>query len=263
MFSHQRRPTGRIPANLSSSGYVRSPMGSALGGRLASLLLCSALWSVPAMAGAQYDELGDGRRSFESPELFALELRGGPYQPDAGPAFGAVFDDDRGPLLALEVDILPIRLKDVLAFGLGLGIGWARYTGDACLDPECLTQGSEQTRLTLVPLSAMAVLRFDLLARKLDIPFIFTGKLGVDRVSWSTSTGAAPSTSGWSTGLRMAAQVALDLNFFDRRAARNLDEEWGINRTFLFFEVLRSETLSDEDLQVGDTTWAVGLGFGF
>ena len=46
------------------------------------------------------------------------------------------------------------------------------------------------------------------------------------------------------------------------RAARNLDEEWGINHSFLFFELSWFHP-TDDSLPIGDNSWAAGLGFVF
>ena len=104
------------------------------------------------------------------------------------------------------------------------------------------------------------MLRVDALARKLGIPFVFTGKIGYRWAFWSSEVGGADDESGVSPGLTWAAQIALDLDFFDRRAARLMDEEWGINHSFIFFEVYGSDT-ADDATPVDDTIWAAGLGF--
>ena len=54
-------------------------------------------------------------------------------------------------------------------------------------------------------------------------------------------------------------QGALELDFFDGRAARELDEGWCINHTFLFVEYFRSYAKST--LRLYDRTWSAGLGF--
>ena len=54
----------------------------------------------------------------------------------------------------------------------------------------------------------------------------------------------------------------LELDFLERRAQRKLDEEWGINHTFLYFRIFGSTAASK--LPVGTKfAWAGGLGFVF
>jgi hypothetical protein len=60
----------------------------------------------------------------------------------------------------------------------------------------------------------------------------------------------------------VSAQVALDLDTFEPGGARALDEEWGINHTFIFGEVFHFAPIG-KSLEIGTTSWLVGLGFIF
>ena len=236
---------------------------------LTSFLLLPAAVSPPAAAAQESPVLSDdyvaAHRSFESPEVLTLEFRIGPYEPEVGnDSFSLFFPDDDGPMLGLEIDLVAYRLKEILILGAGAGISFANYSGnapgrEAWLSNE-IERTDEETDFDLIPLSALAVLRVDALARKLGIPFIFAAKIGYRWAFWSSETGGAKDDNGVSPGLTWAVQLALDLDFFDLRAARLMDEEWGINHSFLFFEVFGSET-EDDSLQVDDTVWTAGLGF--
>jgi hypothetical protein len=204
------------------------------------------------------DDLIPPQYTFESPERFAFEARIGPYHPDLGSSFDTFFSDDDGPLMALELDVIGYRLDDVLYLGGGGGIGWMNFTGKT-LDMSG-AETSEDTSFEVVPLNLVAVLRLDVLPRKLGIPFIFAGKVGYQWAHWSTESGGREDASGWSLGLVYGAQVALDLDTFEPGAARKMDEEWGINHSFLFLELFGFEPGSDS-LDIGDVTWTAGLGF--
>lgn len=225
---------------------------------LAALFACAA----PALTHAQ-DGLADWSEPTNpaSPERFALEFRFGPYTPSTGDtAFGSVFGGS-SLLVAAEFDVVPFRIRNVLTLGIGAGLGFTSYSGKA-LAPDG-TPTSEDTSLSLVPMNLMAVLRIIALPRLLSIPFIFTGKLGADIVYWSSTTGKTQDGSGISPGLRWAVQAALELDFFEPRAARALDDEWGINHTFLYFELYGS-TAGGSSLPVGSPlAWALGLGMNF
>ncbi len=214
-------------------------------------------------AHAQYfDNEAPATHDFASPEAFALELRAGPYTPDAGPAFLQTFaGDPNGPLLALELDVLPVRIPYVGLIGVGAGIGWAAYDAKAFVMGTTDRSG-ESTSFTLIPVPVTAVLRVDVLWRRLHIPLMLTGKIGLDIEHWSASTGGTNDGEAFSVGLRWAAQAAFILNVLEPASAHNLDEEWGINNTFVFFEVFGSTASST--LPVGSgPTWSAGLGLMF
>lgn len=211
--------------------------------------------------GVTEAELAELSRGVESPEQLALELRVGPYSPDVGTSATSLFDGDQGPMLGVELDAMLVRIPYVGLAGVGFGFSWADYSGDALLAGSTTTV-SENTDLTLFPLSVVAVLRVDVLARELSIPLLLTGKLGGDAILWDTNTGARDEANNVSFGLHWAAQAALELDFLDRSSARTLDDEWGINHSFAFFEVFG--TTADSTLQLtpeGGWAWCAGLGF--
>jgi hypothetical protein len=228
---------------------------------LAALTALGA-FSPGSAAAQQDDDLIPTARNWISPERFILEVRVGPYRPDRSevPAFHTFFSDDVGPLLAVELDVIAYRLDEILYVTGAGGIGTVSYDGNT-LD-ELGDSTSEETGFTMTPLNLLATLRIDALARKLSVPFIVTGKLGYQWARWSTESGGAEDADGWSVGLLWAAQLALDLDAFEPSAARNMDEEWGINHSFLFFELYGFEP-SEQSLPIGNTAWCGGLGFNF
>jgi hypothetical protein len=233
---------------------VRTP---AAGFALATVL--GALLSGRALAQDVDLELS---HPFISPEHFVLELRGGPYAPemDGNPAFGTHFTGDNGLLFGVELDVIMYRLPNWLYLGAGGRIDTAEYDGKTLSDAAEKT--SEETSMRLWGLDMLAVARVDALARQLYVPLIVTGKLGYGWMHWSTNTSGEDKHDGWSVGLAWGLQFALDLDALDASAARNLDEEWGINHAFLFFELSWFHP-TDDSLPIGDNTWAAGLGFVF
>ena len=239
------------------------------------LALAALLLLAPALARAQMDDdLKPADRSFVSPERYAFEFRIGPYDPDPGGdgAFERLYDD-LGPLVAVELDVIALRIDDVLYLAGGGLIGTGGFDGKAldCGDLDAAACGAaanfdsratEETSFQIIPLALMGVVRLDVLTRKVGIPFIFAGKLGYQWMHWDSETGSNSDGSGWSLGLIWGAQVALDLNFFEPRAGRNMDEEWGINQSTIFFELYGFDTTSDS-LDLGGLNWAAGLGFIF
>lgn len=243
-----------------------------------ALVVCCALSALPLTAAVEAQEVPKGStssqglseldphfipptRPFESPERFILELRGGPYSVFSGKAYGSYFSGDSGPLLSFQLDAIAYRIPQVLYFTGGVGFGWMNFTGDAIVR-DTGEVSTEETSLTILPLMVTAGVRFDLLPRKLHLPLIFAARVGWEFAHWNTGTGARTDATGWSLGPVFSAQLALDLDTFESGGARALDEEWGINHTYLFAEVLSFFPVS-KSLDIGTTTWVLGLGFVF
>jgi hypothetical protein len=202
-------------------------------------------------------------RPFESPERFILELRGGPYSPSVARQrkYGTFFNDDSGPNINFHLDGVVWRQPNVFYLTVGGSLGFISFSGRAL--PVTGDQSvTEETTLRLIPVIATVGVRVDVLPRKLRIPLIFGARVGWEWANWDTGTGAIDNASGWSLGPVVSAQLALDLDSIEPGGARNLDEEWGINHTYLFAEVFHFATLS-KSLPVGDTNWLLGLGLVF
>ena len=249
-FSRARNSFAR---QRSSKAFCRVLLGG-----MAVLFFCSGA----GRASAQFSEYATREKKIESPERLVWELlRAGTYEAAANQdARYDVFSGDKGPMLATELDYLIYRIPFLGWLAAGASVGWAKFEAKAFVDPpENLMRSNEDTSLILYPLAALAVLRVDTLARDFSVPILFAGKIGVDVIPWRAATGGSTEGNGTSVGLHWGAQVALELDFIDRPSARSLDEEWGINHSFIFFEVYGS-TLNTS-LAVGDPlTWVAGLG---
>lgn len=226
-----------------------------------SLTLSALAWSALtshaiARAPDTFEEEYAEPITIESPMWFAFELKLGPYRPDY-PSFKDSFGSDRGWLMNTELDITAYHVPYVGQLNVGLGWGWANYSGTAPIIPGGEKSG-EKTELTLYPMSLLAVLRVEALARYTRIPLTFAGKLGYDFVRWKATTGGSTDRSGLNRGLRWGAQVAFELDVIDRKAARRLDDDFEINHTFLLFEYFGSETKS-----TGGHSFTFGLGLQF
>ena len=199
-------------------------------------------------------------RKIESPERFFLELKGGPYKLFSGEPYADVFAGDSGPHFAAQLEGILFRMPKTLYVTAGGGIGFMNYAAPARGEPG--TSPTEETTLSLVPLTASATIRVDVLPRRLGIPVIFAGRVGWRWTQWDTNTGKIDDASGWSLGPAFTGQVALDLDTFEPGGARALDEEWGINHTFLLGEFTYYAT-TEKSLPVGGFSWAIGLGVAF
>lgn len=231
-------------------------------------LAASVLVVVAAMglctAQARAEAIGEAQEEGWSPEGYLLSLGVGVYRPDPGSqAFDVVYPGDNGPLLLVSFDFFLYRIPFLGPIGIDIGGGWAGYKGLACeLTADTSCGGSTQTsKFSIFPLNTMAVLRIDALARATPVPFVLTGKIGYTNVFFNEDTGSGKQ-GGRSGGLGWAAQFALELNFMNPRRANALDEDWGINSSFFFFELAGAD--ANSRAPVGDKLYFTGgLGLTF
>ena len=192
---------------------------------------------------ASAQPVSESSRPGWSPEGYLLSFGVGAYRPDPGNDwFQGTYPGDNGPLLLGEFDIFLYRIPFIGTIGIGVAGGWAAYTGTRCLNspPEPCIPSGDSAKLTLFPLNALAVLRIDALSRKTPVPLVFTGKMGFNTAFFKESGGAS-SGRGRTHGFGWAVQIALELNFVNPRRANALDEDWGINSSFFFFELAGSD----------------------
>lgn len=227
-----------------------------------ALLLLLPILAFAAPASAQVGSEWTSAHTYEaSPENFTVELRIGSYRPNMEPTFTDAFGGDLGPLLALELDAHLVRIPYVGILAIGASVGWVEYTGAATAVAGSASNVG-QTGLSIVPFALLGVLRIDVLARELDVPLVLTGKLGPDFGYYQTGTTGRTDAEGWAYGLRWGAQVGIELDFLEQRAANRLDQEWGINHSLVFFELFGSTLgqMGGNALPIGaDLAWTAGL----
>ncbi len=212
--------------------------------------------SVQARAPDTFEEMHAVPTVIDSPQWYAFEFKLGPYSPGGeNRAFKDTFGNDRGWLVGVEFDLTIWHIPYVGTINAGAGFAWANYDAKAFVAGAGSTRAGENTEFTIYPLSALAVLRIDALARNFGVPILFAAKIGYDFVPWSAETGGRSDANGLNKGLRYGGQVGLELDFFEPDAARTLDQEYGINHTSLFFEFFESKTKG-----TGDRSFALGFG---
>jgi hypothetical protein len=213
------------------------------------------------------------RRPYESPQRFAFELRFGPYRPniDAGfPAgqgpYESVFTNDKRILLGVEFDWQAVRIPMLGTIGPGFGLGYTHMSAKARVQGTGEV-AAEDTSLTILPMYAAGVLRIDTLARETAIPLAFYGKLGVGLgfFKWGNDLGTQAKGHTWGMHYALGAMFLLDS--LDRHSAAQLDNEMGINNTYIYLEWMLAK-LDDfgrgrdaSVMNIGTNTWVMGLAF--
>lgn len=287
---------------------------------LATAVVAAALCVVAARAHAE-DAIGgypprfgeNAPRNYESSQRFAVEIKFGPYSPniDASPGlhgnhpFADLFPPNAGKtrppgrlLTQVEFDYQFLR-KPWGNLGIGNTAGYYRrtthsfaYNSDpttgnptqACTvgsDTNACMRSGDTTALNIVPLSIMAVYRFDYLARRFKVPFVPYFKIGLAYYVWwiengggflsisqYTPAGSTSSQGGWggTLGWVMNPGGAFLLDVLDPTAAKVIDAELGINHTYLFCEFHYADISgfgAANKLNLSDTTLNAGLAFEF
>jgi len=250
---------------------------------LASVAVASATLALASAAQAQVDTR-DYRRVDrhlpESPQRFAFELRLGPYVPRIDEEFKGktpyadTFGTGKGFHIGAELDWQAFRIPHLGTLGPGLSWGYTSRSANAKISSTGL-ESAEETTLTIMPMSAVGVLRIDVLTRDIGIPLVPYGKAGLGLGLWSASNDTGVSQRdgvtgrGRSWGTHLALGGMLHLDFLEPDTALGFDEELGVNNSYFFFEWMWSDLgnlkliESKPQMHVGTSGWVAGLALEF
>lgn len=149
--------------------------------------------------------------------------------------------------------------------------------------PDSCFSGDENV-FNIVPLSLMAVYRFDVLDKRFRIPLIPYVKVGLGYYIWwfgnsgsfvsdvnskdASGNAITQAASGATVGVVFNPGLAIDLSALDPRSAYALDKEIGLNRVTLFAEmhgawIQGCGCTNAIKLNLSDITVSAGLGFEF
>ncbi len=254
--------------------------------RLAGATVLASSLFVAATAGAQVvgtDSFERPRRTYESPQRFALEARFGAFWPaiDSDPALGGhnpfsgIYGSSPQLLSGAEFEWEALRIAHLGTIGPALSVSYMKATAKAKYEMphNGQTTSGEDTSLEIFPFYGVAVLRVDVLWRDYHVPLVPWVKVGLGCALWrasntlGTSSYNSVSGEGHSLGTHFALGLALNLSFFDPDTAREFDNSLGVNGTYLFAEYTREDltglgTQSDP-LRVGGNEWTFGLAMEF
>ncbi|MBU1534080.1 hypothetical protein KKF84_02105 [Myxococcota bacterium] len=215
----------------------------------------------------------------ESPSSWFLELKGGPFVPNVDDEFSgaspfkSIFGDKHSIMFKMQMDFL--FYKGFGSLGIGADLGFYRIVGNALADDG--TKSADETALILLPIGVKLSYRFDYLAKEYNIPLVPYVKGGLNYVLWWITEGdgsiaswgegqTGGNASGATYGFEFSVGLAILLDFFDPQSARSLDQETGINNSYIFGEYVWSFNDNfggGNALMVGGNYWLVGLGIQF
>jgi hypothetical protein len=268
-----------------------------------ALLCASPALAKPQTAIGVTDTSGSNwaknpKQTYESSQWFAFELKFGSYVPDIDSSAGLngntpfrdlftnQFDTPKhkpkGQLLTqVEFDYQFLHKHGSLGVGATLGF-YNRFTHSfafddasgmvSCMVPNC-TRSGDVTNLYILPLSLLAVYRWDWLALRYHVPLVPYFKIGIAYYIWWITNGSG-STSGFgkdaafggSFGWVLHPGLSFLLDVIDPAAARTMDAETGINHTYLFIELNYANVNgfgAGNKMDLSDVTYNAGLSFEF
>jgi hypothetical protein len=272
-----------------------------------ALALAVTLVALPAsakdMVGSSNPSWAENpARTYESSQWFAFELKFGPYTPniDSSPGLmGHPFRDlftnqnDMPPhepspklLTQVEFDFQFLHRHGSLGVGATLGIynRWTHSfnfadsaTGASCVVPNCQRSG-DVTNLWILPMSLLAVYRWDWLALRYKVPLVPYFKIGLAYYIWWITTGSGGVSTftdingkkqdgaGGTFGWVLNPGISFLLDVIDPPAAKTMDAEIGINHTYLFIELNYADISgfgAANKMVLSDTTFNAGIAFEF
>ena len=256
--------------------------------QVASVLVAGAIMmaAIPAEAQSRHIRRNNWRQHNRgsgiykgTPQRFAFELRGGPYYPAVDEEFGGsgpyarYFGDEWRFYFGAEFDWQAIRIPWVGTLGPGAGWGYMSAEAGAFVDgvlddPNVPDTRKGTTALTIMPMHVSAVIRFDEIFRRTQIPIVPYGKIGLGYGLWWCTAGSNDCKSGSlegagsSIGVHWAVGASLVLDFLGRREMSALDQETGVNHIHIFGEWYNQNLgLGSNQMRIGTSTWTTGLLF--
>jgi hypothetical protein len=203
-----------------------------------------------------------------SPRWGSFELGAGPYTPDVDSEFGGsgpyqqVFGTSQRWMLRAGVG------KSLYTgFGdleVGFRTGYFHASGRA-VTTDTLQRSGDDTSFNIIPTSLTLTYYFDYFANLYRwLPITPYGRVALERYNWWTSTTNGASKHGATNGWSVTGGAAILLDAIDPDSARGLDNETGINHTYLFFDVTHAKvddfgSSKSWDLSPKKTAYAFGL----
>jgi len=129
-------------------------------------------------------------------------------------------------------------------------------------------KSEDKTVLTLLPVNTALVYNLDQFQYLFDFPFVFYAELGVEYSFWWITDGVGDTVEfdegksyGGKKGWYYSLGIKFLLDFFDSDSALNLDNQYGINSSYIFAEYMSSKVddFGKEGFRLGGNYWRFGI----
>jgi hypothetical protein len=208
-----------------------------------------------------------------SPRYGAFELKFGPYTPNVddepgltGTPYADAMNNDTMFATIFEVDWQFLHLPGI-NFGAGIQFGFMQAYARA--QTESGGESADYTVLNVMPFALLGVVRVEVLPEFTKVPLVPYFKGGINWYFWWVLGGSGSSVEEAGTmGWQINPGLAILLDWLDDRSARTIDNEAGINNSYIFFEFLYAQVegfgrdgymyLSPNDL-AENSTFLIGL----
>jgi hypothetical protein len=208
----------------------------------------------------------------ESKQDSAYEFRLGRYIPEADSGLGSTpfqdtFGNDTRYIIGAEGDWQLFRIPHLGTLAPAFGFGLTKFTAKARFTVGGGLSDSD-TRLWILPMYVVGVLRADVIPRELSVPLVPYAKLGLGYGLWWSSDGQKNAKSngvvgrGASYGPVYALGGMFLLDILDEDDAKSADGLTGINNSYLFLEWTRTQLDgfgSSDVLDIGSSSWTLGI----
>ncbi len=181
----------------------------------------------------------------------SFEIGAGTYRPNidsepglARPTFAQFFGNSDGWMFRAALSRVLLTYPGSLE--VGLRTGYMRRSGHGLqmtADGSTISDvpSSDTTAFNVIPTTITVTYRLDMLPERYHVPLAPYVRLALERYNWWVTKGDGGSArNGATNGYSAAAGLALQLDIFDRQAARELQSESGIDHTYLFAEIGKS-----------------------
>lgn len=227
--------------------------------RPALAALALALVATPALAA--------------SPRWGSLDLGMAGYYPNIDSefptrpgAYEAMFGTGRGWMFQLGISRALFTKVGSLELGIRTGYFQDKAKGIVAGTTD---RAGDETSFKIVPTSLALTYRFDWLVDRWNVPLAPYGRATLERYNWWI-TGATGSWSkeGATNGWSVTGGLGFLLDFLDPTLARELDQDSGVNHTYVFAEITKSRiddfgSSSSWDLSDEKLSLSFGLSFVF